>query len=131
MLQWCWFNHHCLHVFSYSAITCLLRKPVIIQKCTLSIEEIDLNEVYQPHLIVRGLPPFMSEQTAFLKTHFETLSSTKIKSMDVKGTQAIIHFVNPSGMYSILSLCTKFYPTPIFPLYSYTQYCVNGFRYFG
>lgn len=82
------------------AIACLLRKPVIIQKCTLSVEEIDLNEVYRPYLIVHGLPPFMSEQTEFLKLHFETLSNTKIQSIKVEGTDAFIRFVDPRGKYN-------------------------------
>ena len=81
-----------------AAIACLLRKPVTVQRHTLAIEEIDLSQVYQPYLIVRGLPPFMSEQKEFLKSHFETLSSTKIQSLDVRGSEASIHFVDRNGM---------------------------------
>lgn len=85
------------------AIVCLLRKPVVIQKCIVSIQEIDLNEVYRPYLIVRGLPPFMSEQTAFLKSHFENLSDTHIQSLEVRGKDAFIHFVDPSGTLTVLT----------------------------
>ena len=91
----------CVIAIFYVAIASLLRKPVTVQKCTLSIAEIDLDEVYQPYVIVRGLPPFVCGQTDHLKQHFETLSSTQIQSIDVQGTEACIRFVNPSGRYSI------------------------------
>ena len=81
-----------------AAITCLLQRPVILSGHTLSIEEIDLNQVYRPYLIVRGLPPFMNQQTEFLKTHFETLSNAQIQSIEFKGEEVLVHFVNPTGM---------------------------------
>ena len=88
-------------VLFFVAIACLLRKPVTVQKCILSIAEIDLNEVYQPYLIVRGLPPFMSGQTELLKQQFEGLSTTDFQSVDIQGTEAYIRFVNPRGKYNL------------------------------
>lgn len=81
-----------------AAITCLLQKPVILSGHTLSIDEVDLNQVYRHYLIVRGLPPFMSQQTEFLKTHFETLSNAQIQSIEFKGEEAFVRFVDPTGM---------------------------------
>ena len=96
-MQWFTVNIICIS-FLNVAITCLLQKPVILSGHTLSIEEIDLNQVYRPYLIVRGLPPFMSQQTQFLKTHFETLSNAQIQSIEFKGEEALVHFVDPTGM---------------------------------
>ena len=39
----------------------------------------------------------MSQQTEFLKTHFETLSKAQIQSLEFKGEEAFVHFVDPSG----------------------------------
>ena len=80
-----------------AAITCLVQKPVTLSGNTLSVEEIDLNDVYRPYLIVRGLPPFMCQQTEFLKMHFQTLSNAQIQSLEFKGEEAFVHFVDSSG----------------------------------
>ena len=93
-----WFSHYMYVYLIDAAIACLLRKPVVLHGLTLSIEEIDLNQVYRPFLIVRGLPPFMSQQTEYLKSHFETLSNAQIQSVEFKGAEALVHFADPRGM---------------------------------
>lgn len=81
-----------------TAINCLVQKPVTLHGHTISVEEIDLNQVFQPYLIVRGIPSFMNQQIDFLKSHFETLSKAQIRSIEFKGEEALVHFVNPTGM---------------------------------
>ena len=90
-----------------AAITCLLRKPIVLHGHTLSIEEIDLNQIYRPYLIVRGIPSFMSQQIEFLKSHFETKSSAQVQSIEFKGAEALIHFADPRGMLYSAYITTK------------------------
>ena len=59
-------------------------------------------QVWCPFLIVKGLDFDEEEDEAeskdLIKDHFEDISQAKIESIELKGTEAKISFINPQGI---------------------------------
>ena len=92
----------------------LLQNPVVLHGHMLSVKEIDLHQVYPPYLIVREVPPFMCQQRELLKTLIESWSSAQIQSIEVKGVEVWVHFVDPTGMQRLLAYSVVTTPIPNF-----------------
>ncbi len=73
-------------------------------KPPLIVERFDLMQVWCPYLIVKGLEfEDMFEDTddveEMIKDHFEDIANgAKIESIELKGTEAQISFLQPQGM---------------------------------
>ena len=68
-------------------------------KPPLIVEHFDLMQVWCPFLIVRGLEfeeDMVNEE--MVRDHFEAISGTKIESIELKGTEAKISFIQLEGM---------------------------------
>lgn len=69
--------------------------------------------MFRPYLTVRGIPSFMNQQIDFLKSHFETLSKAQIRSIEFKGEEAFVYFVDPRGMLLlVVNLISPSQPNP-------------------
>ena len=88
-----------LDSFSHSAvIPTVVAKSHTIRKCPVTVDEIDLHQVWLPYLIVKGFPPFVNDQ--LLKQHFEKVTSNaEIQSIEIKGGEASIVYVNPKSKH--------------------------------
>ena len=84
-----------------AVIPTVVAKSHTIRKCAVTVEEIDLHQVWQPYLVVKGFPPFVTVQ--LLKQHFEKVASgAEIQSVEIKGGEASIVYVNPKSKYVLM-----------------------------
>ena len=84
-----------------AVIPTVVAKSHTIRKRAVTVEEIDLHQVWQPYLIVKGFPPFVNDQ--LLKQHFgKVASGAEIQSVEIKGGEASIVYVNPKSKYVLM-----------------------------
>ena len=79
-------------------ISHVLSKSHTIRKCPITVEEIDLLQVWQPYLIVKGFPSFVNDQ--MLSQHFKgEAGGAEVESVEiVEGSEARIFYMDPIGM---------------------------------
>ena len=83
-------------IMFYAGIDALLQKSFTLRGQVLTLKQVDLDQVFQPYLVVQNVHPFVTEQA--LTHHFEGLYSSKVHSIHIVGTEAYIHFVEPKGL---------------------------------
>ena len=69
-----------------------------MRKCPVTVEEVDLLEIMQPYLIVKGFPPFVNDE--MLTQHFKAAANhAEVESIQLKGSEAAIFYVDSKGQF--------------------------------
>ena len=77
-------------------ISTVVSKSHTIRKCSVAVEEVDLLEILQPYLVVKGFPPFVNDQ--MLTDHFKAAANdAEVDSIQLKGSEATVFYVDPKG----------------------------------
>ena len=86
---------------SYSyilVISGIVSKSHTIRKCLITVEEVDLLEIMQPYLIVKGFPPFVNDE--MLTQLFKAAADeTEVESVQLRGSEATVFYVDPKGQF--------------------------------
>ena len=90
----------CIHVVAINTspvIPTVLSKSHTLRKCPVTVEQLDLLQLLEPYLIVKGYPPFVNEQ--MLKHQFtEAANGAEIQSIEMKELEAHVFYANPKGL---------------------------------
>ncbi len=89
--------HTCFH--SYTVLTKVLARGnhKLFRTCPVTVEKVDLLDVWQPYLTVKDFPPFVRE--AALRLHFTAAASgAEIQSLELQeGGLAVLFYEDSKG----------------------------------
>ena len=81
-------------------ISGIVSKSHTIRKCLITVEEVDLLEIMQPYLIVKGFPPFVTDE--ILTQHFKAAAdNAEVESVQLRGSEAAVFYVDSKGQFLI------------------------------